>query len=312
MPIGRRKTARRTTMTPLSTDTGDLKLVDWRAVTNLIASTPMPKAPPPPPKRALWEAERRELVRRKLALELEGIRLYEALPTGEQVHCCYAMWIVMHGPNRCLAGEQEIYDPVTGQSERIDSIDGEFHVHSMNPETGNLEVRKASKPFVKCWGDLYRFTLSNGETLCATMEHRVVTAAGRWTSLADAIDGRPLAEFRVASTRRKKPQASHRASQALPQQASPCRVREGSRRNGWKELTSASGERHHFSAGTGEPYRESRPVDLQSRPGSSPARHTFSLQPRWAETEILASEPPQESAVSRPRSSSGISLQASV
>jgi hypothetical protein len=49
----------------------------------------------------MWEAQRLELYRRKLALELESIRLYEWLPIGGQVHRCTALWIVLGGPNRC-------------------------------------------------------------------------------------------------------------------------------------------------------------------------------------------------------------------
>lgn len=79
---------------------GDLKLVDWRAVSRILGDAPIPERPKPRPSLAVWEAERRELYKRKLAIEMEAIRLYEPIPTGEQVHRCLAVWCVVDGSNR--------------------------------------------------------------------------------------------------------------------------------------------------------------------------------------------------------------------
>lgn len=87
-------------MTTTPNDVPELKLVDWRAVQSLISDTPAPQRPPRQPSRSTWEAERRELFKRKLALEMEAIRLYEPVPLGDVLHRCMTQWIVADGSNR--------------------------------------------------------------------------------------------------------------------------------------------------------------------------------------------------------------------
>ena len=89
-----------TTIPSNANSEGDLKLVDWRAVSRLQASTPTPQRIPKAPTLATWEAERRELYKRKLALEMEAIRLYEPVLLGDSVHRCMAVWSVLDGANR--------------------------------------------------------------------------------------------------------------------------------------------------------------------------------------------------------------------
>lgn len=97
--------------------------------------------------------------------------------------------VLVGGGNRCLAGCQEIYDPVAKASKRVDEIDGEFHVYSVNPETGETEIKRACQPFVKSFGELLRVTLSNGEIVHVTPEHRVVSRDGQWVSVNQAWRG---------------------------------------------------------------------------------------------------------------------------
>lgn len=90
------------------------------------------------------------------------------------------------GGNRCLAGCQEIYDPVTRTSRKVSEIDCSFHVWSVNPSTGLREIKKSSRPFIKAFGELWKVTLSSGEIIHVTPEHRVVDAHGEWISIREA------------------------------------------------------------------------------------------------------------------------------
>lgn len=94
--------------------------------------------------------------------------------------------VLVGGGNRCLAGCQEIYDPVAKVSKRVDEIAGGFHVYSVNPETGETEIKRACQPFVKSFGELLKVTLSNGEVVHVTPEHRVVSREGLWVSVSQA------------------------------------------------------------------------------------------------------------------------------
>ena len=86
--IGRPMKRRRSmTMPPsdadLNGDLGDLKLVDWRAVSKILsdhAARAQAEAARAPKPGVTWEAERLALYKRKLALEMEAIRLYEPTP----------------------------------------------------------------------------------------------------------------------------------------------------------------------------------------------------------------------------------------
>ena len=158
-----------------------------------------------PPSQGMINAERKRIVRQILSRKFEGINLYKALPISEQFHACNAEKRIVTGSNRCLAGCQEIYDPVAKSYRKVSEIDSDFHVYSVNPDTGCREIRRACKPFVKGIGTLYRFTLSNGQTLSATKEHHVVDAGGRWISFSNAIGGHPLAVCHEISSHHKIP-----------------------------------------------------------------------------------------------------------
>lgn len=93
-----------------------------------------------------------------------------------------AFTTVALGGTGCLGGEELIYDPVHG-FRRLDTIDGDFCVLARRPDTGKLVRTTARKPWIKGIAPLYRWTLSNGVSVVATEEHRVVTSSGRWITL---------------------------------------------------------------------------------------------------------------------------------
>jgi hypothetical protein len=119
--------------------------------------------------------------------------------------------LMLSGGNRCLAGCQEIYDPVLGTSRRVDGIESDFHVNSVNPKTGETEIKRASKPFVKGFGELWRVTLSNGEVIHVTPEHRVVARDGHWVSIRESWEKQiPLASVPASKSSALKGETSVR------------------------------------------------------------------------------------------------------
>ena len=143
----------------------------------------------------------------KLAeMKMETLLLYTAMPAAEPFHANNAHFRLLVGSNQCLAGTQRIYDPETRRTTAVQDIPGDFHVSSRNPATGGVEILSASKPFVKGYGDLYKFTLNTGETLQATMDHRVLSHDGQWVSMRDAWIGETDLLFgrNAASGRRRQ------------------------------------------------------------------------------------------------------------
>jgi len=99
----------------------------------------------------------------------------------------WGLEFLVGGGNRCLAGCQEIYDPVTKTHTRVDSIHGDFHVWSRDPRTGRRIISKASKPFIKGYEDFYEVFLSNGQSMIVTAQHRWLAADGSWCSAQDQM-----------------------------------------------------------------------------------------------------------------------------
>jgi hypothetical protein len=124
-----------------------------------------------------------ELAERKL----EALRLYEPMPLQDEFHRSLCSERIVIGGNRCLAGEQELVDPETGEARRIDSIERPFKVTSM--VDGKTAVYTASAPFIKGLDKLYAIDLSNGQQLRATLEHRVLCDTG-WESVERAWQNR--------------------------------------------------------------------------------------------------------------------------
>lgn len=118
----------------------------------------------------------------------------------------------------CLAGWSEIYDPVEQRHRRIDEIDGPFHVLSLTEETGRIETRRASRPFVKGFGEIVEITLSNGERIFTTRRHQVRATDGRYVSVQEAFLWRiPLAAARASAFEYGSLEASRRSLPARPQ-----------------------------------------------------------------------------------------------
>ncbi len=128
----------------------------------------------------------RELLAEKKNREQAALKLFRPMPHQEPFFKSTAMKRIIRGGNRCLGGEQQIYDPVSGVSRRVDEIDAPFHVQSVNPETGELVTGSAGVPFVKAVDGLYRFHLSNGNSFVASMNH-VVLAGDGWRPLRTCV-----------------------------------------------------------------------------------------------------------------------------
>lgn len=148
-----------------------------------------------------------ELQRELASRQLEAVRLYRPNKNQEEIHTCPAKEIVILGGNRCLSGDQELYDPVLDRTLRVDAIDSDFHVLSW--DGSDVVVKAACRPFVKGFGDLYAVTLSNGQEIRTTLQHRVYCGERGWLSVSDAhsqalplfpqptIEGTCLAESRL-------------------------------------------------------------------------------------------------------------------
>lgn len=105
-----------------------------------------------------------------------AILYYKPFPHQEPFHKSQKKVRMVFGSNQCLGGEQEIYDPVLKVSRRVDKIDSDFHVESWDGE--KIVIAEAHRPFTKSHDDLYRFELSNGQSIVASMSHRVLTSHG--------------------------------------------------------------------------------------------------------------------------------------
>ena len=139
---------------------------------------------------------------KKAAGNPEMVRMHN----GWVAYCLSSLGAPPRGADidRCLAGWSEIYDPVAKRFRRIDEIAGPWHVWSFNERTRRAEIRVASQPFVKGFGEITGVSLSNGEVLYTTRKHRLLTTVG-WRSVQEAWLGRlPLveAECRVPSESR--------------------------------------------------------------------------------------------------------------
>lgn len=90
--------------------------------------------------------------------------------------------LLILGGNRCLRGDSLIYDPVTKESRRIDSIDKPFHVMAWDGE--KVVIAEASPSFSKGLDRMLKIELSNGCSFVAAPEHRVLFSDKTWISCA--------------------------------------------------------------------------------------------------------------------------------
>jgi len=93
---------------------------------------------------------------------------------------------LISGGNRCLGGEQEIYDPVSKTSTKVSEIKGSFYVHAWDGH--RMVEAQAETPFQKPVSGIYRVTLSNGESLHCSMAHLLLTPSG-WQPLSSLSSG---------------------------------------------------------------------------------------------------------------------------
>jgi hypothetical protein len=104
--------------------------------------------------------------------------------------------IVALGGNRCLGGEQEIYDPVEDCYKRVDEIQDHFHVNAWDGR--RMVVARADKPFRKPLSGIYRVSLDNGQALVCSKAHLLLTPVG-WRSLGSLDVGGALVSSEVES-----------------------------------------------------------------------------------------------------------------
>ncbi len=126
----------------------------------------------------------------RLQLKTDPVRNFKPRPTQERCYTSKARWRWCGGANRCLGGEQEIYDPVLDQYRRVDSIPGDFHVLAWNGS--ELVVAPALRPFTKAPGPLNRYWLSNGQSFVASPTHVVLASTGDYVPLSELPVGSSL------------------------------------------------------------------------------------------------------------------------
>ena len=94
--------------------------------------------------------------------------------------------LLVLGGNRCLAGEQTIYDPVQNRKLRVDEITEPFHVYAWDENEGKRVVARAEVPFTKPKGTLFTVVLSNDDKVICTSKHRFLTKDG-WLDLGQIM-----------------------------------------------------------------------------------------------------------------------------
>jgi len=116
---------------------------------------------------------------------LESLKLYKPMPHQDEFHACMISERVVLGGNRCLAGDQKIYDPVAGTLTAVSEIKGEHEVWSW--EGGKRVVCLAQEPFIKGSDELFSFLLSNGKEIRGTARHLVMLESGDWADMLSVI-----------------------------------------------------------------------------------------------------------------------------
>lgn len=110
------------------------------------------------------------------------------LRNGQVIDWVERTWSWIFGGNRCLAPEQEIYDPVAGVSRPVSQIDRSFHVYAWDEAAGQVVKAVAHRPFRKRPQGLFRISLDDGSTYRASAEHLILTHSG-WKRVGDLTVG---------------------------------------------------------------------------------------------------------------------------
>lgn len=154
------------------------------------------------PRKLTPEAARALLDKRKARDPLEH---YVPIPTFQECSKEKARFICIQAPNQCLGGESVIWDPVARVGRRIDQIDDCFHVNAWDERKKRMVVAKAHPPTNNGADDLYRVTLSNGQSFVAPLTHSLLCKDGTYRTVFDARHGVSL--FRLPSTSDTYPSA---------------------------------------------------------------------------------------------------------
>ena len=81
--------------------------------------------------------------------------------------------ILALGGNRCLAGHQEIFDPIAGKHYKVKDIPSSFHIWAWDESTSNFVVALACKPFKKPKEEaMLHFEFSDGTEISCTANHQ--------------------------------------------------------------------------------------------------------------------------------------------
>jgi hypothetical protein len=87
----------------------------------------------------------------------------------------------------CVAAGTRLYDPITGQHNRIEDLLAAGRPHFVLALTQDgFRPTLAMAPFLKGTADLYRVELDDGRAITVTDEHRFLTPSG-WRRLADGL-----------------------------------------------------------------------------------------------------------------------------
>ena len=252
-------------------------------------------------------------IREKLA---DPLRIYRPISNAiEEFHRSNCRKRLVRGGNQCLGAEQPILDPVTGRTTPIGAIKTAFHVLSVCPETGETITCKASAPFVKAIDALYEFTLSSGQKLVATLDHRVLNSDGRWSSMADVIrDGVAIAHSRQfqaktcvntrtsATCQSPEPHALVREIES----SSRTQIDAANHTQGHLDLENCSQSCEHGLSQSKHGSRTSLPSELVRARDTAESTHRLQvMRSSWLRRH-------RESAFARLRSTSGIALACAV
>ena len=98
-------------------------------------------------------------------------KLYQYEPQDHQVavHADKHKIVDVRGGNRCIGGEQLIYDPVANTHKRVDQIDSDFHVWAWDGKSKVIAL--AHRPFQKAKDDLYQLTFDDGTEIVVSPHH---------------------------------------------------------------------------------------------------------------------------------------------
>ena len=132
-----------------------------------------------------------QLEARKQRLQKEALNVFRPLPYQEQIFRSTASELLVRGGNRCLHGDQIVYDPVLGIGRKVREINEEHRVWSVDPESGERRVSRATKPYIKGVEELFDYRLATGQALQASASHLVLAfvhaaSAFRWVSIDSA------------------------------------------------------------------------------------------------------------------------------